>query len=197
MNPKRKLLLLWILLLILVASGMASCSTVHKIKSTEQIKTDSISIKKAVQIHTAKIDSTRLQQTDSSYKEIITINFDTAAAVPGTPTGELANDYEAAELKPLHGPYSYNIAGNTIRSALPIKSATIERSGHKTAIDLTAVKKLDSDTTKVEEQTHVVTEIKKTTKDKTSRSMPFVLSLLLLLVAVAGGLYALRRYKVI
>ena len=176
-------------ILLVACVAFTSCSTVHKIKSTEQRRVDSTATKKVEQIHTVKKDSTGYHQKDSSYKEIITIDFDTAAAEP-------ANEYEAAPRKP-HGPYVYNIGGNTVKSPERIKSATIERNGHKTEIDVSQVKTIDSSQQKTEEKTQVVIEEKKTTKDKTSKHTPFAISLLLLIALVAAALYALRRYKII
>lgn len=197
MTVNKKRYLLWLTIATVLVAGLASCSTVHKTKTTAVKNSDSLSIKNSEQIHTAKKDSTGYKQTDSSFKELITINFDTAAAVPGTPIGDPANEYEAAEIKPIHGPFVYEIAGTTIKSARPIHSATIERSGHKTQLDISNVKTSDSSSKKAAETIQVKKQEKIIAVEKTSRRMPFYISLLLLLLVVAAALYALRRYKII
>lgn len=165
-----------------------SCSTSSKIKSTGQLHADSSYSKNVDQIHTVTKDSTGYHLKDSSYKEIITIDFDTA---------ELANDYEAAPLKKPRGPYEYNIGGNTVKTPIKVRSATIERNGHKSEIDAHQIKTADSTKEKTKEEAHVVIEEKKITKEKTSRHTPFAISLLLIIALVAAAWYALRRYKII
>jgi hypothetical protein len=190
-TPKKiAVLLIFLLGALLFTAALCSCSSTHKLKSTTMVSTDIVVQKNSEQILLVKKDSAGYHQKDSIYKEVITIDFDTTAAEP-------ANDYESAQIKPLRGPYVYNIGGNTVKSPARIKSATIERNGHKTELDVSQVKTTDSLQQKTEEKTQVFIEEKKTTKDKTSRHTPFAISLLLLMALVAVALYSLRRYKII
>lgn len=184
-----KIPLLWWLFIVTFLVAICSCSTTHKIKSTEQRSTDSTGTKQTATVQVNKIDSSNYKATDSSYKEAITINFDT--------TAQPVNDYEAAELKPIKGPYVYHIAGNTIKTPARITSATIERHGHKQQIEAVQVNKTDSLATSAKEESKVITQEKKTIKDTTTRRTPFLLFTGLMLLLFVAVYYTLKKYNII
>ena len=197
MNKK----LFYVLLAILSAICLASCSVLHKIKSSKAVSIDSsyTSVSDSADIRHRESTNFASRDSTSSNSEEITLTF--FEEKQPCDTCEKVNDYEAAATKnTARKGYDYTIGGRTITTPLPIKTAVIknERTGSVSSLD---VHQLVDQHSSVKHDSNTAKLIRKevTAEKKTDK---FKFSWLQLILVIAGlallywiGLLILRWIK--
>jgi hypothetical protein len=147
------------ILMVILLAAFTSCSITNKSKTKASEKVEIKAEEKTDSIHSAKVDSTSVKTSDSSYadKKTVSITFE--------------NDYAGAAVKndsiPSKEDFYYSIGGKEIKSSKPIKSIDItdESTGQSTKLDITALHKKDTTAVEKKKSTDVKIESKKESKD--------------------------------
>lgn len=211
-------IILYVILLCLIASGLASCSTSKGLKTSSRSAHDSAAASNTTAAAVKSSDSLSTQKKDSSYNNNLVLVFDNDSPAAGqtaeksdldSNTAEPANDYEAAEKKPkkivpdkkpgqkASGRFVYKINGNTIESPSKLKSATIQNNGHVEQVNISQVKSVDSNRSTAVTAVTVHDEKNIVSKEKRSSGLPWYVWFLLIAILLAAALYVLRRFKII
>lgn len=213
MTPRRITisLLLFFLLLVLIASGLVSCSSSSRLKASVKTATDSTAVKTESVATVASKDSVSYKTLDTSYSEEITFLFDTETGgldIKRQPAGDsniaaelwrngIAEEYLPGKPANVRKPFKYKIGDRTIETDRPVSSVTIKSKSQVQKKDSIHVQHFDSSK---QERSHQV-QVKTATQTnqvvkKTTRFFSYWWIIVLVLSA-AGIYYCLRRYNLI